>query len=144
MCDHHNKRKGVTLNDHNEHQKDHKTWSRRSFLTTLGITGGVSLTLGGVPVGGNMLSPLQNMLLSCQSDRSLVMIRLKGGNDGLNTIIPLPSYDYYRNVRPTLGFKENELTNLTNEVAMPNFMAQHLNAMWDKGDLESRNVSYRS
>lgn len=135
MCDHHNLRKGATLDDQQEHQKDHKAWSRRSFLTTLGITGGVSLTLGGVPVGGNMLSPLQNMLLSCQSDRSLVMIRLKGGNDGLNTIIPLPAYDYYRNVRPTLGFKENELTNLTNEVAIPNFMAEHLSPMWGKGDV---------
>ncbi len=134
MCDHHNTRKGTTLDNQKEHQNDHKAWSRRSFLTTLGITGGVSLTLGSVPIAGDMLSPLQNMLLSCQSDRSLVMIRLKGGNDGLNTIIPLPSYDFYRNVRPTLGFKENELTNLTNEVAIPNYMAEHINPMWQEGD----------
>jgi len=135
MCDHHNHRKGTTLDNQKAHLRDHKTWSRRSFLTTLGVTGGVSLTLGGMPIVGNMLSPLQNMLLSCQDDRSLVMIRLKGGNDGLNTIIPMPSYDFYRNVRPTLGYKENELTSLTDEVAIPAFMAEHLNPMWEKGDI---------
>lgn len=140
MCDHHNHnhRKGTTLDNQKEHQKDHKAWSRRSFLTTLGITGGVSMSLGSVPIAANMLSPLQNMLLSCESDRSLVMIRLQGGNDGLNTIIPLPSYDYYRNVRPTIGFQENELTNLTDDVAIPRFM-DDLVPMWGKGDFAIMN-----
>lgn len=137
MCDHHN-RKGITLKNQEEHQKDHTKWSRRSFLTSLGITGGVSLTLGNIPIAGTMLSPLQNMLLSCQNSRSLVMIRLKGGNDGLNTIIPLPYYDFYRNVRPTLGFKPEELTNLTDEVAIPKFM-DSLYPMWEKGDFAIAN-----
>jgi uncharacterized protein (DUF1501 family) len=36
------------------------------------------------------------------SNRKLVLINLAGGNDGLNTIIPLNIYDQYANLRPTL------------------------------------------
>lgn len=134
MCDHHN-RKGITLENQKEHEKDHKTWSRRSFLTSLGVAGGVSMSLGGVPLAADMLSPLQNMLLNCQEDRALVLIRLKGGNDGINTVIPLEYYDHYRNVRPTLGFQENELFNLNDKAAIPSYLQSFLEPMWAKGDL---------
>ncbi|MEP1487076.1 MAG: DUF1501 domain-containing protein [Algibacter sp.] len=36
------------------------------------------------------------------SNRKLVLINLAGGNDGLNTIIPLNQYDIYSNLRPTI------------------------------------------
>ncbi len=36
------------------------------------------------------------------SNRKLVLINLAGGNDGLNTIIPLDQYDLYSNLRPTI------------------------------------------
>lgn len=36
------------------------------------------------------------------SNRKLVLINLSGGNDGLNTIIPINVYDQYANLRPTL------------------------------------------
>ncbi|WP_435261303.1 DUF1501 domain-containing protein [Tenacibaculum sp. nBUS_03] len=36
------------------------------------------------------------------SNRKLVLINLAGGNDGLNTIIPLNVYDQYASLRPTL------------------------------------------
>ncbi len=42
-------------------------------------------------------------LLDCEiSNRKLVLINLAGGNDGLNTIIPLDNYDLYSNLRPTI------------------------------------------
>jgi len=36
------------------------------------------------------------------SNRKLVLINLAGGNDGLNTLIPINGYDMYSNLRPTL------------------------------------------
>ena len=39
------------------------------------------------------------------NDRCLVMVQLRGGNDGLNTIIPLNQYDTYANLRPTIKLK---------------------------------------
>lgn len=35
-------------------------------------------------------------------DRVLVLIQLKGGNDGLNAVIPINQYDLYANLRPTI------------------------------------------
>lgn len=41
------------------------------------------------------------------SNRKLVLINLAGGNDGLNTIIPINIYDKYANLRPTLKIPES-------------------------------------
>ncbi len=35
-------------------------------------------------------------------DRVLVLIQLKGGNDGLNAVIPINQYDLYANLRPSI------------------------------------------
>jgi uncharacterized protein (DUF1501 family) len=43
------------------------------------------------------------------SNRKLVLINLSGGNDGLNTLIPLNQYDLYSNLRPTLRIRESGL-----------------------------------
>lgn len=40
------------------------------------------------------------------SNRKLVLINLVGGNDGLNTTIPLNDYDTYANLRPTLKISQ--------------------------------------
>ena len=46
--------------------------------------------------------------VSCEiSNRKLVLIYLGGGNDGLNTIIPLNQYDLYSNLRPTIKIPDS-------------------------------------
>ena len=46
--------------------------------------------------------------VSCEiSNRKLILIYLGGGNDGLNTIIPLNQYDLYSNLRPTIKIPES-------------------------------------
>lgn len=49
--------------------------------------------------------------------RILVIVQLAGGNDGLNTIIPLNSSSYY-NVRPTLAQKPEEALLLNTNTGM--------------------------
>ena len=53
--------------------------------------------------------------VSCEiSNRKLVLIYLGGGNDGLNTIIPLNQYDLYSNLRPTIKIPDTGLNSYIN------------------------------
>ena len=48
-------------------------------------------------------------LLECPdiSNRKIVLINLAGGNDGLNTIIPIDQYADYYQLRPNLAIPDN-------------------------------------
>jgi uncharacterized protein (DUF1501 family) len=46
------------------------------------------------------------------SDTAVVAIFLDGGNDGLNTVVPLSQYGRYSDLRPTLGLPEGESLSL--------------------------------
>jgi uncharacterized protein (DUF1501 family) len=50
-------------------------------------------------------------------NRVLVVLQLSGGNDGLNTVIPVRS-DIYYNVRPKLGIEQNKALLLNDEVGL--------------------------
>lgn len=50
-------------------------------------------------------------------NKVVVVIQLSGGNDGLNTVIPIQNDIYYRS-RPTLGLKAAQALSLTDEVAL--------------------------
>lgn len=49
--------------------------------------------------------------------KSLVIIQLSGGNDGLNTVIPIRNDIYYRS-RPVLGIKRTEALEVTAEAGL--------------------------
>src|SRR5271154_1695464 len=49
--------------------------------------------------------------------RTLVIVQLAGGNDGLNTIIPYGSKHYYQ-ARPNLAIKANDILPLTDLIGM--------------------------
>ncbi|MGK0386607.1 MAG: hypothetical protein ACI849_001225, partial [Patiriisocius sp.] len=69
------------------------------------------------------------------NDNILVIIRLKGGNDGLNTIVPVYDYDTYANLRPTIRHQENELLALNSDFALPNYM-NTLESVWGDGNMK--------
>lgn len=50
-------------------------------------------------------------------DSVLVLIELTGGNDGLNTVIPIKDETYYK-ARPTLGIPKNQVVKLSDEFGL--------------------------
>ncbi len=133
MCDTHNNKKKLT--DAEKHSQEHKKWNRRSFLQALGLVGGGTMMLGGSTLTASRPSPLARALSQSVSDRILVLIRLEGGNDGLNTIVPIYDYDVYANLRPTIRLPESTLYNLSPDFGMANYMSD-LQSMWGEGAMK--------
>jgi uncharacterized protein (DUF1501 family) len=83
---------------------------RRRFLKLLPVMGSVSLgSVSLLPFSGRA-SGLGLPTLRGFPGKALVIIALKGGNDGLNMVIPLEQYDVYRNLRPGIGLSDAGLT----------------------------------
>lgn len=87
---------------------------RRNFLKKVPLLAGASLTLNNIPVRA-MTEHSHFLRLAEQStnDRVLVILQLHGGNDGLNTIIPIEQYDLYYNRRANIAIpKQNSVRKL--------------------------------
>jgi len=117
------------------HNHEHQEWSRRSFLQALGIGCTGSILLGGSNVSASSISPLAIALNNSHNDNILILIRLSGGNDGLNTIVPTYDYDTYVNTRPNIYHKENSLIKLNDDFSIPDYM-QRLESMWGDGQMK--------
>ncbi len=89
---------------------------KRDFLKYISAsTLAIPKLLNGFNVGAKRNLPFQQLLnpYLTDTDKVLVLIQLNGGNDGLNTIIPLDRYDNYYNARPHIYIKENQVIPLT-------------------------------
>ena len=117
------------------HDHEHTQWSRRSFIQALGLAGGGSMVLGGTAISATSPSPLAVALAENENDNILVIIRLEGGNDGLNTIVPIYDYATYANLRPTIKHQQSDLINLNGDFAIPNYMNE-LEAVWGDGGMK--------
>jgi uncharacterized protein (DUF1501 family) len=67
--------------------------------------------IGGNPIHVLTRHPLfdQEVLASSNNDKVLVIIQLSGGNDGLNTVIPIGDYSKYYNARTNIAIPENKV-----------------------------------
>jgi uncharacterized protein (DUF1501 family) len=77
---------------------------RRSFLKKLPLVAGIPFTLSGIPLkvmGENPLTRLAR--LAGDGNKVLVILQLHGGNDGLNSLIPVDQYDMYYSRRPNIA-----------------------------------------
>lgn len=81
--------------------------NRRNFIRT-----SAAATIGGLAVRG-FSNPLLQALRSTGDDRVLVIVQLLGGNDGLNTVIPLDQYGVLAGKRPNVLIPENAVLPLS-------------------------------
>ncbi|MEQ1747011.1 MAG: DUF1501 domain-containing protein [Saprospiraceae bacterium] len=76
-----------------------------------------------------------------RNGKILVVIQFSGGNDGLNTVIPVRNDLYYR-ARPRLGIKAAEALHLTDDAALHPALGT-LKKLYDAGDMAVlHNVGY--
>ena len=103
------------------------TITRRRFLTASGVVAGGALALGGPAYG---LSDI----LGFRSDdeptggRTLVLITLYGGADGLNTVIPYGD-EAYAAARPELSYQPDQVLRLDDTFALNPGLAG-LHGLW--------------
>lgn len=88
---------------------------RRTFLHTTSTVVSLPVLLNGMNVSVLSKPSLFNAM-NLDSDRALVLIQLNGGNDGLNTLIPLDQYDQLANARANILLPENSIIPLTDNL----------------------------
>ena len=77
--------------------------------------------LGLLPFEVGAALKLANSTMNCDvSSRKLVLIELRGGNDGLNTLIPYDNYGYYKSVlRPDIYIPDVNFSNQAVDTLLP-------------------------
>lgn len=90
--------------------------NRREFIASA-TSMTLPLTLNGFNIGtlGHESSIVRSLLSSAavSEDRVLVIIYLNGGNDGLNTVIPLEFYSQYYGLRANIAIPESKALKLS-------------------------------
>lgn len=108
---------------------------RRKFLKR------TSLASGGLFFVPQFVKAFDTNLITSLSNKKVVIIHLKGGNDGLNTVVPFTN-DLYFQKRQKLALLKNEYFKITDEVALHKQL-QPLRGLYDKGYLSIiNNVGY--
>jgi uncharacterized protein (DUF1501 family) len=113
--------------------------TRRDFMKCCGAAAGVFSTSTAVP---NWIVKSAGALPSATGDgRILVLVQLEGGNDGLNTLVPVEN-DVYYNARPTLAIPKSK-TLFANSLTGFNPELAGLHAMFHEGKVAlMQNVGY--
>ena len=128
--------------------------NRRKFIRNISFSGAGAVMLGGVPVkalSGKSLFELA--ALANNTDSVLVFIQLHGGNDALNTLIPVSQYDRYYEIRANLAIPQSgdyayreldpNLAELSRVGVHPEMLA--IKEMYDEGKVAViQNVGYPS
>ena len=90
---------------------------RRSFLKYTSQALALPLIINGQRLSA-ITQPALMRGIHSENDRILVLLRLNGGNDGLNTIIPLDQYDNLAQVRSNILLPENDLLSISDANAL--------------------------
>jgi len=106
---------------------------RRSFLKTIPVA------IGGMTVSAYANSPLLSALTAglYDTDHVLVIVQLSGGNDGLNTVIPLDQYSALSNLRSNILIDESKVIKLsgTDGKTGLNPGMTRFGELWEEGQL---------
>lgn len=107
---------------------------RRNFLKYTSAAAG-PLMLNGIAVRA-IASPLMMSALDCDAaqDRVLVLVNLSGGNDGLNTVVPLDQLDIYNALRPNIALTTTIELDSAHDVGLHPSLAP-LKSMYEDGKM---------
>ncbi|MDY8134221.1 DUF1501 domain-containing protein [Aquimarina sp. 2201CG5-10] len=108
---------------------------RRDFLKQSVFASGMAL-IPSFLKGMEFLSPDQ-----LSGYKNVIIIQLSGGNDGLNTIIPI-SNDIYHSLRPSIAKKSGQTLKITEDLAFNNNLKE-IAALYNQGEVSIiNNVGY--
>ena len=128
---------------------------RRDFIKKFPLVAGVPFAIGGVPV---KLYAEQNtytrMAAGSKNDNVLIILQLHGGNDGLNTLIPIEQYDQYYSRRANIAIPANnsvrKIIPLDSTLPSPDQVGLHpdmneVKELYDQGRVKIiQGVSYKN
>ncbi len=103
------------------------------------------LHMGSLATGTLMLpkflKAFESPSIFSEGNKVLVVVQLSGGNDGLNTVIPVRNDIYFRE-RPVLAISRDKALTLTDEVGLHPSLT-NLKALFDEGNMAIlNNVGY--
>ncbi len=104
---------------------ERRSFIKKTLLSSIipGFMGGLNIEAFG-HIGAEALA----------DEKIMVIIQLSGGNDGLNTVIPVNQYSKYKSARPTIAIPENKLFKLNNHLeAALNPSLSKLGTMFNEG-----------
>jgi uncharacterized protein (DUF1501 family) len=102
---------------------------RRDFLSNFSTATSAALLSAHAP---GWAQAMANRASGTQ-ERILILIELKGGNDGLNTVVPFADNAYYQ-LRNSIGIKQDELIKLDDKVGLHSDLKAML-PFWEKNEL---------
>ncbi len=118
--------------------------NRREFIRRSVPVTAIPFLLNGFPIRAYGRAPFLETLVAAASatDRVLVLVQLGGGNDGINTVIPLNQDSAYMNARPNIAIPLNEVLTLRDDVGLHPVMTG-MKDLYDQGKLSIvQGVSY--
>jgi len=126
---------------------------RRNFIKSLSAAAGAPLAINGIPlkVMANQ-TPMERLVAQSNNDKVLIILQMHGGNDGLNTFVPIEQYDQYysRRANIALPYKSGRrsIIELDTTLALPDQVGLHpdltdMKRMYDSGRMSViQGVSY--
>lgn len=93
---------------------------RRDFLRNTLPATTLPFLMNGFPLHAFGRSPVLEKLMgyATETDHVLVLVQLNGGNDGLNTVIPLDQYSNLMAARSNVAIPENKVLKLTDKTGL--------------------------
>jgi len=125
---------------------------RREFLRAMPAFA-APFALGGIPMTAlGKENFLTQIAASATNDKVIVLIQLHGGNDGLNTLIPIEQYTNYYNMRPNIAISDKgtrKFINLDSTLSKNNQIGLHpdmtgIKSLYDQGKVSIvQSVAYQ-